>query len=454
MSSFNDIGVTQVRNESIPDGKFAILGCLNKLDASKPTLTEQKFTEMKTLDNGLLQKYGVKLYGADIDKYDIINDFLQDNQSEEAFYIIDLGEIVNSYNNWIKLLPDVKLFYAVKCNPNAVILDVLSSLGVNFDAASQSEIRSVIDITNDPSRIIFANPCKMTSQIKYARSNDVDLLVFDNEEELYKIKLYHPNSNLVLRLAVDDSKSKCQFSKKFGCKTGEVEDLLKIAKILKLNVIGFSFHVGSNCLSSESYFDAISDCRKATDIAKKLGFIITMIDIGGGFTNISPKIKFEDVANRINNGIQDFFGKELENGEMEFISEVGRYFVEKSHTLVLNVIGKKIVTESLSGESIIEYYLNESTYGSFNCVQNDHYIPNILAFNERTENLKKSRCWGVTCDGGDLICDSILLPDLAIGECLFVENMGAYTISAASTGFNGFAPTTTYKYIYKDQISK
>ena len=169
---------------------------LNKLDLSKTVLTEQKFNEMKTLDNGLLQKYGVKLYGSDIDKYDIINDFLQDNHSEEAFYIIDLGEIVNSYNNWIKLLPDVKLFYAVKCNPNAVILDVLSSLGVNFDAASQSEIRNVIDITNDPSRIIFANPCKMTSQIKYARSNDVDLLVFDNEEELYKIKLYHPNSNL------------------------------------------------------------------------------------------------------------------------------------------------------------------------------------------------------------------------------------------------------------------
>jgi len=115
----------------------------------------------------------------------------------------------------------------------------------------------------------------------------------------------------------------------------------------------------------------------------------------------------------------------------------------------LNVIGKKIVNDN--GDNVIEYYLNESTYGSFNCIHNDHYVPNLLAFNERKENLKKSRCWGVTCDGGDLICDSILLPDLAIGECLFVENMGAYTISAASNGFNGFAPTTVFKYIYRDQ---
>jgi len=407
---------------------------------------------MKTLDNALLQKYEVKLYGSDRDTYDIINDYLQENQSEEAFYIVDLGEIVNSYNNWIKLLPDVKLYYAVKCNPNPVIIEVLSTLGVNFDAASQSEIRSVIDITKDPTRIIFANPCKMTSQIKYARSNDVDLLVFDNEEELYKIKLYHPNSKLVLRLAVDDSKSKCRFSKKFGCKIIMVEELLKIANTLKLNIIGFSFHVGSNCLSAESFYEALCDCRKATDISAKYGFQINIIDIGGGFTSISPNIKFEDVACRINDGIHNFFEKELDNNSIEFISEVGRYLVEKSHTLVLNVIGKKIVNDSESNEQIIEYYLNESTYGSFNCINNDHYRPNLLAFNERTENLKKSRCWGVTCDGGDLICDSILLPDLAIGECLFVENMGAYTISAASSGFNGFAPTSVCKYIYKDNV--
>ena len=32
-----------------------------------------KFTELKTLDNSLLQKYDVKLYGSDKDTYNIIN---------------------------------------------------------------------------------------------------------------------------------------------------------------------------------------------------------------------------------------------------------------------------------------------------------------------------------------------------------------------------------------------
>ena len=64
----------------------------------------ENFTEMKSLDNALLQKYDVKLYGSDRDTYNIINDFLEDNQSERAFYIINLGALFNSYTNWIKLL--------------------------------------------------------------------------------------------------------------------------------------------------------------------------------------------------------------------------------------------------------------------------------------------------------------------------------------------------------------
>jgi hypothetical protein len=94
------------------------------VDNSEKTEVKQneiKFTEIKTLDNSLLQKYDVKLYGSDKDTYNIINDFLEDNQSERAFYIINLGALTDSYNNWLRLLPNVKPYYAVKCNPNPVL---------------------------------------------------------------------------------------------------------------------------------------------------------------------------------------------------------------------------------------------------------------------------------------------------------------------------------------------
>lgn len=402
---------------------------------------------IRNLDNSLLQKYDVKLYGSDRDIYDIINDFLEDNQSERAFYIIDLGALTNAYAEWMRLLPDIHPYYAVKCNPNPVILDALASLGTNFDCASEAEMKMVIDITKDPSRIIFANPCKMSSQIRYARANDVDLMTFDCEEELYKIKLYHPYAKLVLRLAVDDSKSKCKFNKKFGCKLSQVSELLNIAKTLKLDVVGFSFHVGSGCSSANSYYEAIRDCRKATDLASALGITIAIIDIGGGFPGNNNEITFEDIAEKVNSGIVDFFNSELENKTIQFIAEPGRYFAEQTHTLVLNVIGKKIYIDDETGEKTLVYYLNDGVYGSFGCIYFDNNQPKIQPFNERDGNLYKSMLFGPTCDSIDLITNEIMLPELAIGEWVYVENFGAYTV-ASSSNFNGFK-TSVFKYIFR-----
>jgi len=114
--------------------------------------------------------------------------------------------------------------------------------------------------------------------------------------------------------------------------------------------------------------------------------------------------------------------------------------------LVLNVIGKKIITDE-TGEKMIVYYLNDGIYGSFNCIYFDHNIPTILPFNERDGKLFKSRLFGPTCDSIDLIADEIMLPELAISEIVYVENFGSYTV-AASSNFNGFK-TTICKYIYR-----
>lgn len=41
--------------------------------------------DLKSIDNSFLQKYKVKLYGSDSDIYNIINDFLEENESDKAF---------------------------------------------------------------------------------------------------------------------------------------------------------------------------------------------------------------------------------------------------------------------------------------------------------------------------------------------------------------------------------
>jgi ornithine decarboxylase len=394
----------------------------------------------------IVKEHDFKLFRKNDDVYDIIDSFLEKNVSDEAFYIIDIGKVINQYNRWIEKLPTVKPYYAIKCNPNPVIIKVLSSLGCNFDCASKNEISVVNQITDDPSRIIFANPCKMSNQIKYARANDIDLMTFDCDQELYKIKLYHPYAHLVLRIAVDDSGSLCKFNKKFGCKMEDVESILTLTKTMGLNVVGVSFHVGSGCSNVMNYDTAIKMSREVFDKAKELGIIMNFLDIGGGFPGSENEIlKFEEIADVINVALKDHFGDILEN--VKVIAEPGRYMVANSHILVLNVIGKKTFTDKDIGEKKFVYYLNDGVYGSFNCIYFDHAKPTILAYNERDGENYKSVLFGPTCDSLDIIAEEVQLPELAIGEWIFVEHFGAYTSAAAST-FNGFQKTNSY-YIMK-----
>ena len=150
---------------------------------------------------------------------------------------------------------------------------------------------------------------------------------------------------------------------------------------------------------------------------------------------------------RIKESINEFFAEEIANDSIKFIAEPGRYFAQKSHILVLNVIGKKITSDE-KGEKVIVYYLNDGIYGSFNCKMFDYASITILPFNERDEKqYYKSILFGPTCDSIDMILEDVMLPELAIGEWVYTENFGSYTASAASA-FNGFK-TTTNKYIYR-----
>ena len=206
------------------------------------------------------------------DVLDIINYFLEKHHGDQPFFIVNLTEVINKINLWRTVLPNIQAYYAIKCNPDEVIIKLMNSMGMSYDCASKNEIAKVISAGVPPERIIYANPCKMLEQIKYARANDVDLMTFDSSHELYKIKLYHPSAKLIIRIQTDDSKSRCKFNCKFGASLDQVNDLLHQAKFMDLDIVGVSFHVGSGCEDENVFKTAISDCKKVYDMAKEKGF--------------------------------------------------------------------------------------------------------------------------------------------------------------------------------------
>lgn len=344
---------------------------------------------------------------------------------ESAYYTIELSKIKDTYDLWKQYLPDIEVYYAMKCNPNKNILKEINNLGIKYDCASKQEIIDALEFTT-PDNIIYANPCKFPHHITHSKYTNVSLTVVDCECEMYKMKELYPECKLLLRIAVNDENSQCSFSKKFGCKLNDVRKLLILSKELGLNIIGFSFHVGSGCTKPSLYYDALCDCKSSTIIANELGIQIDIIDIGGGFN----KSNFVSCAHEIKKGMILLKGK-------RFISEVGRFLVEQTHTLVLHVICKKINDKRI-------YYLDDGIYGSINCKIFDHAKPIIKTFKGHNE-LFISTLYGPTCDSFDLIEENILLPELEVGDILYIENFGAYT-SASASSFNGYSVSS---YVYK-----
>jgi len=371
---------------------------------------------------------------------------------EDPFYVVEVEDILRKHKNWLHKMPRIRPFYAVKCNQQPIMLETLAALGIGFDCASKAEIDTVLSMGVLPSNIIYANPCKTRSYIKHAAENSVDLMTFDNVEELYKVAALHPKARLILRLKVDDSHSVCRFSMKFGADPAKAHLLLEEAKRLELNVVGISFHVGSGCESASSFSDAISDARRVFDIGLRMGFDMNILDIGGGFPGTSdPRVSFDEIAFAVNQALDKHFPAVDDDGQetkISIIAEPGRYYAASAFTLVANVIAKRVQDIPEEGRQEIMYYLNDGVYGSFNCIIFDHWDVHPKALLSSSELLFRqyypSVVWGPTCDSMDCIKRDVILPEMEVGEWLYFPEMGAYTIAAASN-FNGFQiPTVKY----------
>jgi ornithine decarboxylase len=80
-------------------------------------------------------------------------------------------------------------------------------------------------------------------------------------------------------------------------------------------------------------------------------------------------------------------------------------------------------------------YINDGVYGAFNCTMFDHQVVQpIVLKTGAADSSDQEACsiWGPTCDSIDCVSKLSHLPPLAVGDWLRWENMGAYTVAAAS----------------------
>ncbi len=347
------------------------------------------------------------------------------SKHETPFMVLDLSEVDYQYKSLQAALPGVKLFYALKALSHPALIKRLKSLGCNFDLATIGEVELVESLGVKGDQCIHTHPIKKDKEIKRALEFGCNRFVIDNMEELKKFIPYAGQVELIVRVSFRSKQAVVDLSRKFGCALEELPLLVEFAQQNSIEVIGLSFHVGSQSLSPMTQANAIRASIAAMKVMNSVNW--KFLDIGGSFP-----VSYQEAVLPI----ADFCAPVMEAlselpENIEIFAEPGRFIAAPSMIEVVSIVGK-----ARRGAKIW-YYLDDGVYGGFSGQMFDHATYPLAPLKpfDPTGEFLSSVLAGPTCDSIDVVAEDIELPDMEIGDILVGKKMGAYTIASA-TEFN------------------
>jgi ornithine decarboxylase len=350
--------------------------------------------------------------------------------------IIDTALVKEQYRNLKAGLGDAHIHYAVKANPHPAVISTLVAEGCHFDAASRGEIELVLEQGAKPEDVSFGNTIKRASDIAWAYEHGIRLFAADSEEEIKKIAANAPGVQIYIRLLVGSTEADWPLSRKFGCAPDYALSLMDLAVREGLMPVGISFHVGSQTRHPEMWRGTLDSVAEVWHAARKAGFMLTLLNIGGGF----PAFYGEDIptpaayAAGVLAEVAERFGN-----VPRIMAEPGRGLVAEAGMIAAEVL---LVSKKSADDLVRWVYLDIGKFSGL-AETMDEAIRYQFLTERDDEELGACILAGPSCDSADVLYEKrmVYLPlGLKSGDKFIIRATGAYTSTYSSVGFNGFPP--------------
>ena len=353
------------------------------------------------------------------------------DRPEEPVHCLRPASVAQTASDFVQGFPG-DVLYAVKCNPDPAVLRALWDGGVrHFDCASLPEIRIVRDMFPEAG-IHFMHPIKARGAIRDAWAmHGVHDFVLDSADELAKILSetkatgVSGSLGLVVRIALPKGGAMLDLSGKFGADFETAVDLLRSARGCA-DMLGVSFHVGSQCLDPLAWRNALA---LTGQIIATAGVKIDVVDVGGGFPVAYPDQEPPHMG---------AFFAEIEESFDRLGLTGTRLWAEPGRALVAAGTSVVVQVQARRGNAL---YVNDGVYGSL-------ADAGTLGFRYPVRLIRPDAgaqdetigftLFGPTCDSADVMNGPFFLPaDIREGDWVEIGQLGAYG-ACLRTAFNGF----------------
>ncbi len=369
---------------------------------------------------------------------------------DKAVILHDLSRVTDHINAATQALPQGALHaIAVKANPTLRLLQHVVAAGGGLECASIEEVELSLAAQCPPGNILFDSPAKTIGELRRALA--LGLVVnADSAEELQRIdEIIHSekiNPGIIgLRInpevgggtiaATSVAGPRSRFGVRLKGTTTEVHDLfLQYRWLNALHV-----HVGSQgCDLSQLVQGAARVVETANDLNKLVNGRIKTIDIGGGlpvaYTNKDTPPTFAEYGIALRAAVPQLY-----DGSYRVITEFGRAIQANCGTTLSRVEYVK----SLQGSDAAVIHVGADMFVRPVYAAHD-WVHEFIALDttgkRKTGPQKQYAIVGPLCFGGDIVAQSVELPELSPGDVIAIRDTGAYTVSLWSRHCNRGIP--------------
>lgn len=342
------------------------------------------------------------------------------------------------------------LFFAVKANTSISILKIMKEHNIGAEVVSPGEIFMAMKAGIPPGKILYDSLARKEEEIIFAIDKGIKFfnfesidqaLLLDNSSKKTKQKISaFVRINPGIFPKTHSHLSTGSSWSKFGIPFKDLDKVYGVAKDFKsTELVGMHYHIGSQLLTPDPYFEALKKIESTVDFFNKKGLKIKYINLGGGFG-----IPYKESEEGFDVSVLSQTYREFSNkyGVRVFL-ELGRFLVAESGFIITKILDIK------DREGVPLYVVDSGMNDNPRPAIYDAYH-RVEPLFERTGETYESRVVGPICENSDEF-GTYELPSLKVGDLLIIHSCGAYTRTMASN-YNGRLFPAEYLYDGKELI--